>query len=208
MKKLSFFLRITIVIFVYSLSSNLLAKENNCVSHYLSKLRVDSISLELTLPFYHTELIVNISPCKQEIEYYFYPKSSLFYHPDDSISQLSTSQCMQLIRGIDSLYISKKKKICERIVKGRYKVDQMPEPPNLTIRVYRTKRKTIKDVISLGDMYLGKEFDVTYKVFSKTFLRIVDMLYSLAEKGGLKNEKRESKGLISKKVPTDNSTKQ
>lgn len=207
MEKLSLFLRITIVVFVYSLSSNLLAKENNCVSQYLSKLRVDSISLELTLPFYHTELIVNITPCKQEIKYYFYPKSSIFYHPDDSIAPLSKIQCIRLLSGIDSLYISKKKKICERIVKGRYEVDQIPPPPYLTIRIYRAKRKTIKDVISLKDIHPEKELDITYKVFSKTFIRVVDMLYSLAEKGGLMDKERESKRLIPKKVPTNNSTK-
>ena len=198
MEKLSLFLRITIVVFVYSLSSNLLAKENNCVSQYLSKLRVDSISLELTLPFYHTQLIVNITPCKQEIEYYFHPKSSLFCHPDDSIAPLNKAQCLQLLSEIDSLYISKQKKVCEKIVKGELEMDQTPPPPDVTIRIYRTRRKTIEDVISLKDLGIRREDNVTFKVFSKTFLHIVDTLYSLAQQGGLMEYKREPKALIRK----------
>ena len=198
MKKLSLFLRITIVVFVYSLSSNLLAKENNSVSHHLSKLRVDSISLELTLPFYHTELIVNITPRKQEIKYYFYPKSSIFYHPDDSIAPLNKAQCLQLLSEIDSLYISKQKKVCEKIVKGELEMDQTPPPPDVTIRIYRTRRKTIEDVISLKDLGIRREDNVTFKVFSKTFLHIVDTLYSLARQGDLMENRREPKALIRK----------
>lgn len=198
MKRFILLLITVIFVSIFSLSSDMQTKETDCVSQYLSKLRVDSISLELTLPFYHTELIVNITPCKQEIKYYFYPKSSIFYHPDDSIAPLNKIQCIRFLSGIDSLYISKKKKICERIVKGRYKVDQMPPPPNLTIRIYRAKRKTIKDVISLGDMHPEKELDITYKVFSKTFIRIVDTLYSLARQGDLMENRREPKALIRK----------
>lgn len=77
-------------------------------------------------------------------------------------------------------------------------MDQTPPPPDITIRIYRTRRKTIEDVISLKDLGIRREDNVTFKVFSKTFLHIVDTLYSLAQQGGLMEYKREPKALIRK----------
>ena len=136
-------LSITVIfVSIFSLSSDMQTKGTD-FARYLSNIKADSISLELTLPFYHTQLIVNITPCKQEIEYYFHPKSSLFCHPDDSIAPLNKAQSLQLLSEIDSLYISKQKKVCENIVKGELEMDQTPPPPDITIRIYRTRRKTI-----------------------------------------------------------------
>lgn len=191
-------LSITVIfVSIFSLSSDMQTKGTD-FARYLSNIKADSISLELTLPFYHTQLIVNITPCKQEIEYYFHPKSSLFCHPDDSIAPLNKAQSLQLLSEIDSLYISKQKKVCEKIVKGELEMDQTPPPPDITIRIYRTRRKTIEDVISLKDLGIRIEDNVTFKVFSKTFLHIVDTLYSLAQQGGLMEYKREPKALIRK----------
>lgn len=191
-------LSITVIfVSIFSLSSDMQTKGTD-FARYLSNIKADSISLELTLPFYHTQLIVNITPCKQEIEYYFHPKSSLFCHPDDSIVPLNKAQSLQLLSEIDSLYISKQKKVCEKIVKGELEMDQTPPPPDITIRIYRTRRKTIEDVISLKDLGIRREDNVTFKVFSKTFLHIVDTLYSLAQQGGLMEYKREPKALIRK----------
>ena len=191
-------LSITVIfVSIFSLSSDMQTKGTD-FARYLSNIKADSISLELTLPFYHTQLIVNITPCKQEIEYYFHPKSSLFCHPDDSIASLNKAQSLQLLSEIDSLYISKQKKVCEKIVKGELEMDQTPPPPDITIRIYRTRRKTIEDVISLKDLGIRIEDNVTFKVFSKTFLHIVDTLYSLAQQGGLMEYKREPKALIRK----------
>ncbi|MBQ2490909.1 MAG: hypothetical protein II539_04365 [Muribaculaceae bacterium] len=191
-------LSITVIfVSIFSLSSDMQTKGTD-FARYLSNIKADSISLELTLPFYHTQLIVNITPCKQEIEYYFHPKSSLFCHPDDSIAPLNKAQSLQLLSEIDSLYISKQKKVCEKIVKGELEMDQTPPPPDITIRIYRTRRKTIEDVISLKDLGIRREDNVTFKVFSKTFLHIVDTLYSLAQQGGLMEYKREPKALIRK----------
>lgn len=191
-------LSITVIfVSIFSLSSDMQTKGTD-FARYLSNIKADSISLELTLPFYHTQLIVNITPCKQEIEYYFHPKSSLFCHPDDSIAPLNKAQSLQLLSEIDSLYISKQKKVCENIVKGELEMDQTPPPPDITIRIYRTRRKTIEDVISLKDLGIRREDNVTFKVFSKTFLHIVDTLYSLAQQGGLMEYKREPKALIRK----------
>ncbi|MBQ4007304.1 MAG: hypothetical protein II603_02090 [Muribaculaceae bacterium] len=191
-------LSITVIfVSIFSLSSDMQTKGTD-FARYLSNIKADSISLELTLPFYHTQLIVNITPYKQEIEYYFHPKSSLFCHPDDSIAPLNKAQSLQLLSEIDSLYISKQKKVCEKIVKGELEMDQTPPPPDITIRIYRTRRKTIEDVISLKDLGIRREDNVTFKVFSKTFLHIVDTLYSLAQQGGLMEYKREPKALIRK----------
>ena len=191
-------LSITVIfVSIFSLSSDMQTKGTD-FARYLSNIKADSISLELTLPFYHTQLIVNITPCKQEIEYYFHPKSSLFCHPDDSIAPLNKAQSLQLLSEIDSLYISKQKKVCEKIVKGELEMDQTPPPPDITIRIYRTRRKTIEDVISLKDLGIRREDNVTFKVFSKTFLHIVDTLYSLARQGDLMENRREPKALIRK----------
>ena len=176
---------------LYSFSADLQQTGKDCIGSYLSQLKVDSISIELSLSMPTRQLIVNITPLKQDAEYLFIPKSYLFSpHPDNYIAPLDKTQSLQLLSGIDSLYISKKKKICERIVKGTYKVDIDPPPPELRITIYRTKRKTIKDIINLGDMHLDTDLDVTYKVFSKTFLNIANLLLSLAKQGGLRETKK------------------